>query len=259
VWVAKLVAAAAPASSDHLIEIGPGKGAVTAPLASRVGRLLAIEIDRDLSSALEARALPNTTVLCGDFLTLDVAAVVSSWLGRPLGPGADVRVLGNLPYNISSPILFRLLDLAASTGGLRDAVLMLQAEVASRLLAGPGTGEYGVLAILTALGAETERLLDLPPGAFRPVPKVRSTVLRLRFRPSPVEARDPILLVRLVRSMFTQRRKTLANALKPFAADNTVDAASALRRAGIDPGRRPETLQLVEIAALADAFATENA
>jgi len=254
-WVAKLVTAIDARPSDALVEIGPGRGALTRPLSSRVGRLLAVEIDRDLAAALEAQALPGVTTLTGDFLDLDVPAAVAAWLGRPLAPGADVRVVGNLPYNVSSPILFRLLSLAATTGGLRDAVLMLQAEVADRLVSPVGTADYGVLTILTALGADADRLLALPPGAFRPVPKVRSAVVRLRFRPPPVPVADPGLLVAMVRSMFTQRRKTLLNALGPFALDRGRPAAEALAAAGITPTRRPQTLQLVEIVALADAFA----
>ncbi len=253
-WVAKLVTAIDPQPSDSLLEIGPGRGAITLPLSSRVGRLLAVEIDRDLAASLEARQLPGVTTLTGDFLHLDVPAAVLAWLGRPLGPGADVRVVGNLPYNVSSPILFRLLELAATTGGLRDAVLMLQAEVADRLVSRVGTAEYGVLTVLTALGAEAERLLNLPPGAFRPAPKVRSAVVRLSFRPPPVPVADMSLLVAMVRSMFTQRRKTLLNALKPFATDHGLPAGEALATAGIAPIRRPETLQLIEIAALADVF-----
>ncbi|MDP1572345.1 MAG: 16S rRNA (adenine(1518)-N(6)/adenine(1519)-N(6))-dimethyltransferase RsmA [Vicinamibacterales bacterium] len=254
-WVAKLVTAIDARPDEAVLEIGPGRGAITLPLASRAGRLLAIEIDRDLAAALEARALPRVTVVTGDFLDLDIPAVVETWLGAPLGPESAVRVVGNLPYNVSSPILFRLLELAATTGGLRDAVLMLQAEVADRLIAAVGTAEYGVLTILTGLGAETERLLALPPGAFRPAPKVRSAVVRLRFRPPPVPIADPALLVAMVRSMFTQRRKTLLNALKPFAADLGCETSEALSNAGIAPIRRPETLQLVEIARLADTFA----
>jgi 16S rRNA (adenine1518-N6/adenine1519-N6)-dimethyltransferase len=257
-WVAKLVTAIDPQPSDALLEIGPGRGAITLPLSARVERLLAVEIDRDLASALDARALPRVTTITGDFLHLDVPAAIAGWLGRPLGPGADVRVVGNLPYNVSSPILFRLLELAATTGGLRDAILMLQAEVADRLVSPVGTAEYGVLTILTALGAEADRLLSLPPGAFRPAPKVRSAVVRLRFRPPPVPVADMKLLVAMVRSMFTQRRKTLLNALKPFAVDRAVSAGEALDAAGIAPIRRPETLQLVEIAALADVFASET-
>ena len=122
------------------------------------------------------------------------------------------------------------------------------------MLARPATGEYGVLTLLTALAAEVSPVLDLPPGAFRPMPTVRSSVVRLTFRPSPVAVRDQRLLVELVRSAFTQRRKTLGNATSSFAAKRGVDAKAALVAAGIDPGRRPETLLLADFARLADVF-----
>lgn len=255
VWVDKLVRAIDPQPGDRVFEIGPGRAALTRPLASRVERLLAVEVDRDLAAALVAAGLPNVAVVTADVLDVDLAQTLSAWLGEPLASSAGIRVVGNLPYNISSPILFRLLHLAAATGGLADAVLMLQKEVADRLVASPGTGDYGVLTILTALGADVTRLLSLPPGAFRPSPRVHSAVVRLQFRPPTVPIDDVDLLTRMVRSMFTQRRKTLANALAPFGAGIGLEASRALALAGLDPRRRPETLQLVEIARLADVFA----
>ena len=163
-------------------------------------------------------------------------------------------MVGNLPYNISSPILFRLIELAGNTGGVRDALLMLQKEVADRLVATVGTGDYGVLTVLTTLHADVKRVLSLPPGAFRPPPKVHSAVVRLAFRPPRVQIDDPDAFVRMVRTTFTQRRKTVGNALKPFASETGRDAAAVLREVGIDPQRRPETLQLAEFAALANAL-----
>jgi 16S rRNA (adenine1518-N6/adenine1519-N6)-dimethyltransferase len=253
-WVSKLVAALGATGDDAILEIGPGRAAITRPLAEHAGRLLAIEVDRDLAADLEAAALPNVTVVCGDFLAIDLLPIITAWLGAPPGPANQFRVVGNLPYNISSPILFALLELAAKTGGVRDAMLMLQKEVADRLVAKVGTGEYGVLTIQTALNADVTRVLALPPGAFRPQPKVHSAVVRLTFRPPPVPIADQEVLVRMVRSMFTQRRKTAGNALKAFAVERGVEATRALTQAGIDPARRPETLHLAEIAALADAF-----
>ena len=253
-WVTKLVAAVAAAPDDSILEIGPGKGAITRPLASQVRRLLAIEIDRDLAADLEAAALPNVAVVTSDVLSVDLVPILTDWLGEPPGPGNQIRIVGNLPYNISSPILFALLDLAARTNGVRDAMLMLQKEVADRLVAKVGTGEYGVLTVLTALTADVSRVLSLPPGAFRPPPKVQSAVVRLAFRPPQVAIPDQRLFVRMVRTMFTQRRKTIANALKPFGVERGVDPVSALAAAGIDGKRRPETLSLAEMAALAAAF-----
>lgn len=253
-WVAKLVAAAGASADDAMVEIGPGRGAITRPLAAQVRMLLAIEVDRDLAADLEAGRPENVTVVTGDVLSIDLLPVLTTWLGGPPGPDRPFRVIGNLPYNISSPILFRLIDLAAATGGLRDAVLMLQKEVADRLVARGGTGEYGVLTVLTGLHADVTRVLSLPPGAFRPPPKVHSAVVRLTFRPPPVDVGDPEAFVRMVRGVFTQRRKTLGNALKAVAADRPAAAGAALAGAGIDPQRRPETLALAEFAALARAF-----
>lgn len=253
-WVAKVVAAVGAGPDDTVLEIGPGRAALTRPLAAQSGRVLAIEIDRDLAADLEANKPANLTVVCGDVLSIDLPHAIHEWLGAPLGPDHRVRVVGNLPYNISSPILFRLLHLAAMTGGLRDATLMLQREVADRLTARVGTGDYGVLAILTAVNADVKRVLALPPGAFRPAPRVQSAVVRLSFRPPTVAIPDHAAFVRMVRSMFTQRRKTLLNALKPFATETARTASSALATAAIDPQRRPETLSMAELAELAGAF-----
>ena len=253
-WVRKLIDAAAIGPEDAVLEIGPGRGAITRPLAERAGRLLAVEVDRDLAADLDAAHLPNVTVVTRDILRVDLAPVIASWLGAPPGPSNTIRIVGNLPYNISSPILFTLLELAAQTNGVRDALLMLQKEVADRLVARVGTGDYGVLTVLTAVRADVTRVLALPPGAFRPPPKVHSAVVRLTFRPPAVDIIDEALFVRMVRTMFTQRRKTIGNALKPFAGTVGVDAGKALAAAGIDPVRRPETLELADLARLAGAF-----
>lgn len=253
-WVAKVVKAVAAQPDENVLEIGPGRAAITRPLAEQCGQLLAVEVDRDLAADLEATKPANVTVIVGDVLELDLAAALSNWLGSQVGPGNTVRVVGNLPYNISSPILFSLLGLSAATGGVRDAVLMLQKEVADRLVAKVGTGDYGVLTILTGVHADVTRLLSLPPGAFRPAPQVHSAVVRLAFRPPPVEIADMPGFVRMVRSMFTQRRKTLSNALKPFGLERSVVPGDALASAGVDGRRRPETLEMAELATLSRAF-----
>lgn len=253
-WVTKLVDVAAIAPDDAVLEIGPGRGAITRPLAGKAGRLLAVEVDRDLAADLQAAALPNVTVVTSDILHVDLIPVITTWLGAPPGPSNTIRIVGNLPYNISSPILFTLLDLAAKTNGVRDALLMLQKEVADRLVARVGTGEYGVLTVLTALRADVTRVLSLPPGAFRPAPKVHSAVVRLSFHGPSVDIADEELFVRMVRSIFTQRRKTSANALRPLAESAGRDSAKALAAAGIDPRRRPETLDLDDFARLANAL-----
>lgn len=251
-WCAKVVEACQPQPDDAFVEIGPGAGAITVPLAARAGRVLAVEVDRDLAAALQARALPNLTVHTGDVLEAGLHGLLDGWLGPD--PSAPFRVAGNLPYNISSPILFLLADLASRRPGLRNATVMLQAEVAERLLARPGTGEYGVLTVTTALTAGVTRLFDLPPGAFRPRPQVQSTLVRLSFRPPSFPVRRRETLTRLVRLVFTQRRKTIANGLRAAGSAEGRDVRAVLAAARLDPMARPETLQLVEFSALADAW-----
>lgn len=243
-WAEKLVAAIDPQPADRFLEIGPGPGALTLRLAPRVAHLTAVEIDPMMVAALREKVPANVTLVHGDFLDFDLSR---------LGAGV-VRAAGNLPYNVSSPILFKLLDAHRTHGTLADATLMVQREVADRIDARPGGGDYGPLAILVQLHADVRRVLNIPPGAFRPPPKVRSAVVALRFRPPAVSLADPQAFEAMVRSMFTQRRKTLGNALRPFATSRGWDAAAALAAAGIDPRRRPETLQLTELARLADAF-----
>lgn len=244
-WVRKVVDAAAPETTDTYLEIGPGRGALTLALAPRVARIVAVEIDRDLAASLSAIAPINVRVVQADFLVVDLAAL----LRAEVADSRRVRAIGNLPYNVSSPILFRLLEHA---GYFVDATLMLQREVADRLVARRGTGDYGVLTVLTRVHAEVTRLLDLPPGAFRPPPKVRSSVVRLRFHPPDVAADVLPRFERLVRGIFQQRRKTLSNAVR--AAFPEVDAARAagwIAGSGLDGARRPETLEVAELTRLA--------
>ncbi len=245
-WADKVVAAIAARPSDHFLEIGPGPGILTSRLAARARGVTAIEIDRDLAAGLSNTAPRNVTVIVGDILDFDLGPLLST------GP---LRVAGNLPYNISSPILFKLLSASRLSTDLVDATVMLQREVADRLIARPGTKDYGVLTIFTALQADVTRLLTLPPGAFRPPPKVQSAVVRLAFRPSalPEGAEEPF--ERMVRTMFMQRRKTLSNALRPFGDAAGLDAVTALRAAGIDPVRRPETLSQADLLSLNSVFA----
>jgi len=247
VWADKVLDAISPEADDLFLEIGPGAGILTLKLAAKVSRLVAIEIDRDLIAELTPRLPSNASIVSGDVLDIDLDAALPR-------NDAPVRVAGNLPYNISSPILFRLLELE-SRRRIADATLMLQREVADRITASPGSAEFGVLSVLVQWRTAVSRLLAIPPGAFRPPPDVRSALVRLTFRPPPFALRDPALFERMVRSMFTQRRKTLANALGPFAVEIGTRPATALAAAGIDPRRRPETLEVIEIARLADAFA----
>ena len=247
-WVRKLVDVIDPKPDDVLLEIGAGRGALTLALAPRVRRLVAVEIDRELAADLERVAGGNVQVVVADFLRTDLRT-----LFPPSGP---VRVAGNLPYNISSPILFRLLSFADEGRFLSDATLMLQREVADRLAARPDTREYGVLGILVQLHARVTRPLVLPPGAFRPPPRVRSAVVHLEFGPPVVSLPDAALVEQMVCSMFAQRRKTLGNSLRSFSEARGWPQGEAVAKAGIDPGRRPETLSLDEIARLAAVFAS---
>ena len=210
-WVTKVVDAIAPSNDDTFLEIGPGRGALTNALASRARRIVGVEIDRDLARELPARVPSNVTVVTGDFLDIDLDAVLRD---API----PLRVAGNLPYNVSSPILFRLLGAADEGRRFRDATLMLQKEVADRLVAKPGTSGYGVLAIQVGLLADVTRLLNLPPGAFRPAPKVTSALVGIRFRPAHADVGNRATFEHLVRAVFLQRRKTLLNALRPTAA-----------------------------------------
>ena len=247
-WADKLVEAIGPAAGDRFVEIGPGPGALTLRLAPRVAHLTAVEVDPDMVRRLRPELPSNVTLVEADFLESTIDALV-------VGPG-PIRVAGNLPYNLSSPILFRLLDTHGRTGRLIDATLMLQREVAERIEAQPGTRTYGVLSIFVQMHAGVRRVLTLPPGAFRPAPKVHSAVLHLAFRAPAVPVEDPGVFASMVRSMFTQRRKTLSNALKPYAGSIGAAAGAALAEAGIHPSRRPETLQLDELARLADVLAS---
>jgi len=216
----RLIDAIAPATGDVIVEIGPGEGALTRPLLERVAHLTAIEIDRDLAARLAGEFPPGRlSVVCADALEFDFAA---------LAP--DLRVVGNLPYNISTPILFHLARHAAR---VRDMHFMLQREVVQRMVAKHSTAEYGRLSVMLQTRFRMHRLFDVSPGAFRPPPKVDSAVVRL----VPLAQKpdwDQALLEKVVRQAFSARRKTLRNALGLQPAD--------CDRLGIDAGARPENL-----------------
>lgn len=212
--LARIVDAVSPSATDFLVEIGPGEGALTAPLIERAGKLEAIEVDRDLAAALAARFPPfRLTVHCADALEFDFAR---------FPPG--VRVVGNLPYNISTPLLFHLARYAER---VRDMHFMLQREVVERMVAAPSTAEYGRLSVALQARFALEKLFNVPKGAFRPPPRVESAVVRLVPLAEPLHVDEDLL-----RKAFSARRKQLRNALPE------VDFA----RAGIDPQLRPENL-----------------
>ena len=267
VWVDKVIKAIDPKPDQDFIEIGPGPGALTRPLAQRAKSVTAFEIDRDLATALDQEAIPNLTVVAGDFLERD-----RSYFGPRT---SHFRVAGNLPYNVASPIMFRLVELHRAGLPLADATLMLQREVADRLVATPGSKEYGVLGILIQHRADVETVLKLPAGAFRPPPKVLSSLIRLRFRAPRPAVQDEAEFARVVQAVFTRRRKTMVNALLALddaglnpcatpeksaglAAAPRLRPVEALGAAGIDGSRRPETLSIAEFACLADAYVRQR-
>jgi 16S rRNA (adenine1518-N6/adenine1519-N6)-dimethyltransferase len=247
-WADKLVQAIEPRSTDRFVEIGPGPGALTLRLAPHVAHITAVELDRDMAAALAPKLPPNVLLVEQDFLDFDLLSAADR----------DLRIAGNLPYNAAAPMLFALLRARREGGRLIDATLMVQREVADRIEGRPGTKDYGTLAIFVQLRATVRRLMTLPPGAFRPIPKVHSAVLRFAFADRTVPLNDEATFERLVRSIFTQRRKTLVNALRPFAEERGVDPRAAITSAGVDGSRRPETLQLAELARLADVFVSSS-
>ena len=234
-YLERIVAAIDPRAGEAMVEIGPGTGLLTERLAERVAPLHVVEIDRDLAQALRNRFPPaQVTVHEADALEFDLASLP-----------APLRVVGNLPYNVSTPILFRV---AAAADRIGDCVFMLQKEVVDRMVAAPATADYGRLSVMLQYRFAMESVLRVPPGAFTPPPKVDSAVVRMvplgADRP---RARDAARFEAVVAAAFSQRRKTLRNAARAL-----VDA-EAFARAAIDPGRRGETLSVAEFIALADA------
>ncbi len=233
----RIVRAVSPQPGEAVVEIGPGLGALTGELLKAAGRLDVIELDRDLAEKLRADFDANALrVHQTDALAFDFEA-----LSRERGP---LRVVGNLPYNISTPILFRLVD---AGGAIRDMHLMLQKEVVERMAATPGGREYGRLSVMVQLRCRVEPLFSVGSGAFSPPPKVQSAVVRLEpLKSLAVPVSDLGGFKRVVMLAFSMRRKTLRNSLKPVLSAADIEAA------GVDPGARPETLDLAAFAALAD-------
>ncbi|MFN0087636.1 MAG: 16S rRNA (adenine(1518)-N(6)/adenine(1519)-N(6))-dimethyltransferase RsmA [Blastocatellia bacterium] len=238
------------AAGDTVVEIGPGHGALTGLLLARGARLVAIEIDSWLIPPLRETfgSHPNFSLIEGDALTID--------LRRVMAPATKAHVVANLPYNISTPILQRLIEQRES---ILDMTLMLQREVVDRITAPPGGREYGFLSVLVQFYCETEKLFDVPPGAFRPTPRVWSSVTRLTVRPRPAAVvRSEATLIELTKALFAQRRKTILNNLRAARPRLGLgeDARISELLAGIplDPRRRAETLSLSELALLADAM-----
>lgn len=245
--VARIADAAALQPTDVVVEIGAGLGALTGALAARARRVLAIERDRDLALLLRQAfaEVASVTILETNALTFDFAAVAAA---------ERLVVVGNLPYNIASPLLFRLLDQRAA---LRSATVMLQRELAQRLVAGPGTRRYGAPSVLLQQHAELHTCLQVGRGAFVPPPRVDSTVIRLDFRAAPRAPADDAALRQTVRAAFGMRRKTLLRALSAAFPGEAV--ALALAQCGIDPRARAETLSVMQFAALSRALPPPSA
>ena len=234
--IRNIVDAIAPRRDDNVVEIGPGLGALTEPLLAAVDRLHVVEIDRDLIARLRERFPPERLVIHeGDALEFDFAAI-----------GDDLRVVGNLPYNISTPLLFHLAGYAAQ---VRDMHFMLQKEVVDRMVAMPG-GDYGRLSVMLQYRFDMERLFVVPPGAFNPAPQVDSAIVRLRPKPvAELQASDDDVFARVVMAAFSQRRKMLRNTLKGLFAEQ------ALAELGVAPTARAEELAVADYVALANALA----
>ena len=234
-YLERVVAAIDPRPGDIVLEIGPGPGALTAELAPKVAHLHVVEIDRDLAAALRGRFSPDrVTVHEGDALEFDLAALP-----------AGTRVVGNLPYNISTPILFHV---AANAGRIRDGVFMLQKEVVERMVAEPDTADYGRLSVMLQYRFAMALAFKVPPGAFTPPPKVESAIVRMRpLAEDRLRAADEEAFARVVAAAFSQRRKTLRNALRALGGE------ARFAGSGIDLGRRGETLSVAEFVALSGA------
>jgi 16S rRNA (adenine1518-N6/adenine1519-N6)-dimethyltransferase len=241
--VERLLDLIAPRPDETFLEIGPGRGALTLPLAERAARVVAVELDARLAAELQQRAgaaglSPRLTVVSGDALQADLAALVPS----------GSRLVGNLPYYVSSPLLRRFLDLRSH---VVDLHVMLQEEVARRVASPPGSRACGIMSVLYAAWTKPDIPLRFPPGAFAPAPKVHSAVLRARFlaRP-PVDIEDFEAFERLVKAAFGQRRKTLENNLR----DSYANLKENLRLLNIEGSRRAETLSVGDFARLSGAL-----
>jgi len=242
--IRRIVASIAPKPGDHLVEIGPGQGAITRELLSAAGRLDAIELDRDLIEPLAKLCAPlgELRIHNCDALKFNLCELTEA--GEPL------RVVGNLPYNISTPILFHLLDHAEC---IKDMHFMLQREVVERMAADPGSKTYGRLSVMLQARCDVIPLFDIGPGAFTPAPRVDSAFVRLEpHRSARYQIDDYPLFQRLVTAAFSQRRKTLRNGLRNLLSE------AEIRIAGVDPGGRAEQLSVTAFAALANAAACKT-
>ncbi len=244
----RITAAVQPQPNQRLVEIGPGLGALTESLISSGCSLDVIELDRDLVPGLLASfsLKPGFRLHSADALTFDFNSLLENSNASPGKGNQQLRVVGNLPYNIATPLIFKLLE---DSSIIQDMHFMLQLEVAQRLAASPGSKNWGRLGIMAQYHCQVEHLFDVPPHAFRPPPKVQSAIVRLTPWPeSPWPPCSEPLLRTLVKAAFAQRRKTLRNNLKEI-----IDS-SRLEELGVDPGARAETLELTQFIEIANAI-----
>ncbi len=236
-FVARIIEAINPQRSDRVVEIGPGLGALTQPLLTHLDHLDVVEIDRDIVAHLHTQYSPDTlTVHEGDALRFDFAAL-----------GENLRIVGNLPYNISTPLLFHLSEAAPH---IRDMMFMLQKEVVDRMVAAPGNKDYGKLSVMLQVKFAMQRLFIVPPGAFRPPPKVDSAIVRLQPLGGAAPAlSDEKVFAEVVSAGFNQRRKMLRQSLKPFLA------AEDFTRLGINATARAEQLSVEDFVRCANFIA----
>jgi len=241
--VERMVRAIAPTDEQIVVEIGPGQGALTLPLLDRIQHLQVVELDRDLIVELERRiAQQRLTIHSADALRFDFRSLASN--------GQRLRVVGNLPYNISTPLMFHLLD---QVDVIADMHFMLQKEVVDRLTATPGSSDWGRLSVMIQYYCQTDYLFFVPPEAFSPPPKVDSAVVRLTPHETlPHPADDLPLLRRMVAQAFTQRRKVISNGLRSFLTSEQIADC------GVDPGLRPDAISLQGYVALANRVAQLN-
>ncbi len=240
--IGRIVRAVAPCPEDHLVEIGPGQGAITEQFLPRVARLDAVELDRDLVRLLESRHgdSEHFHLYSADALKFDFCALAEE--------GEKLRVVGNLPYNISTPLLFHLLE---NSQCIRDMHFMLQKEVVERMVAGPGSKTYGRLSVMLQIRCQVQMLFPIGPGAFQPSPKVDSAFVRLIPYAEPLyPVADMALFAQVVTQAFSQRRKTLRNTLKGLATPDIITDS------GIDPSLRAEQLSLGDFTCLANTLSS---
>jgi 16S rRNA (adenine1518-N6/adenine1519-N6)-dimethyltransferase len=238
-YIDRILAAIAPRPGQPIVEIGPGLGALTEGLLAAVGGIRCVEIDRDLAARLRERFGACLAVTEGDALALD-------WVTLAGEAGGALRIVGNLPYHISTPLLFALMPAAAL---IVDQHFMLQREVVDRMIAAPGGKDYGRLSVALQLRYRMAKLFDVPAGAFSPAPQVVSSIVRMQPRSAiDLPDVDPSALERVVAAAFGQRRKTLRNALQQLLDEGSI------RAAGIDPGVRAEALPVDAFVALARAM-----